>query len=80
MSEKNIQDSVINSLADFLGVTMEDIKLDDALRDDLHMSPNEISDYLKGLGGKGLNVEDLKVEHIETVGELIDELTLETDL
>ena len=80
MSEKNIKDIIITSLADFLGVTTEDITIDDSLRDDLHISPSDISDYIESLGGKGLNTEGLKVENIDTVGELIDELTLETDL
>ncbi len=80
MSEKNIKDIVITSLADFLGVTTEDITIDDSLTDDLHISPSDRSDYLESLGGKGLSTQDLKIENIDTVGELIDELTLETDL
>lgn len=80
MSEKNIKDIVITSLADFLGVTTKDITIEDALRDNLHMSPSDISDYLESISDKGFNIEDLKIENIDTVGELIDELTLETDL
>ena len=80
MSEKNIKNIVTTSLVDFLGVTTEDITLDDSLIDDLHISPSDLSDYLVSLGSKGLNIESLEMENIDTVGELIDELTLETDL
>ena len=80
MSEKNIKDIVITSLVEFLGVTTEDVTVEDSLRDDLHISPSDLSDYLESLGSKGLNIENLKMENIDTVGELIDELTLETDL
>lgn len=80
MSEINIKDIVITSLTEFLGVTTEDITIDDSLRDNLHISPSDLSDYLESLGGKDLNIEGLKMENIDTVGELIDELTLATDL
>ena len=80
MSEKNIKDIVITSLVEFLGVTTEDVTVEDSLRDDLHISPSDLSDYLESLGSKGLNIENLDMENIDTVGELIDELTLETDL
>jgi acyl carrier protein len=80
MTEENIKDIVITSLADFLGVTKEDITIEDSLSDDLHISPADLSDYLESLSSKGLNTNDLKMENIDTVGELIDELILETDL
>jgi len=80
MSEKNIKDIVMTSLVVFLGVTTEDINLEDTLRNDLHMSSSDISDYIESIGNKGLNIKDLKMENVDTVGELIDELALETDL
>lgn len=80
MTEENIKDIVITSLADFLGVTKEDITTEDSLTEDLHINPSDLSDYLESLGGKGLNTNDLKMDNIDTVGELIDELILETDL
>ena len=80
MTEIDIKNIVITSLAEFLGVTTEDITIDDSLTNNLHISPSDLSDYLESLGSKGLNTQDLKMGNIDTVGELIDELTLETDL
>ena len=80
MSENSIEKTVLTSIAEFLGVTEEDVVLEDSLRDDLRMNTGAITDYLERLKEMGLKTENIDMGNIDTIGELIDELTLETDL
>ena len=80
MSEKNIEKTVLTSIAEFLGVTEEDVVLEDSLRDDLRMNTAAITDYMEKLKEMGFNIDDVEIENIDTIGELVDILALETDL
>lgn len=62
-------------LADFLGVDMEDIEPETTLRDDLHMDPTSLTDFMEILSKAGIEVEDVDLTEIETFEELVDALS-----
>lgn len=67
-----IIDKVKNLLAQHIGVEVEDIKNEDLLSEDLHMSATDISDFLEILENEGVNVSKINLEEIESVEELIE--------
>ncbi len=59
-------------LAEHLGVSIEDIAHDDSLREDLHMSPSEISDFIALLKKFGVQIDAAEFANIETLNDLIE--------
>jgi hypothetical protein len=68
---------VIKLLSDFLGVEEDDIHMDDSLREDLHMSPSEITDFVQILNDHSFEVELTDLTTIETLEELLDKMIQE---
>jgi len=64
-------------LAEHLGVDPEEIKEDDYFSDDLHMSATDLTDFTETLSNSGFSTESLDLTSVETVGELIEEVTHE---
>ena len=65
-------------LADHLGIETEDIGDEDFLRDDLHMTPAEISDFIHLVEQKyGFDFED--ISSIESFQDLTDEISQNLD-
>lgn len=72
--EQKTKNLVINKLAEHIGVEADDINLDDFLDEDLHLNVAEISDFLQKLSEEGMEIEESKLENIDTVSDLIDEI------
>jgi acyl carrier protein len=68
---------VIKLLSEFLGVEEDDIHMDDSLREDLHMSPSDITDFVQILNDHGFDVELTDLTIIETLDELLDKIIQE---
>ena len=74
---KSTGDLVKEVLADLIGVESEDIELEDSFRDDLHMSATDLSDFLKLLGDRGINIDKVDLTEITSVADLVE--TLDSD-
>ena len=72
-----ITDKVKQLLADYIGVEVEDIKDEDFLVDDLHMSPTEISDFIESLENEGINTSKIELSEVEAVEDLLESLSSE---
>lgn len=62
-------------LATFLGVEVSDINDDDSLKEDLHMSPSDIVDFVHILKENGFEIDEEKLEEIETFEEFAEDIT-----
>jgi len=60
-----------------IGVEPEDIETDDSFSLDLHMSPAETTDLLHSLSTEQINITNLDLTDIQTVGELIEAIDAE---
>lgn len=75
LQNNSIAKTVINQLAEHLGLNIEDISSEDSFLSDLHMRPTELSDFLQELGEQGLETNDLDLPSIKTVSDLIEALS-----
>jgi acyl carrier protein len=62
-------------LATFLGVEETDINDDDSLKEDLHMSPSDIIDFVHVLKENGLEIDETQLGETETVEELSENVS-----
>lgn len=74
-NENQIRQKVKRELADFLGVDMEDIEDETVLREDLHMDPANLTDFMSILTKAGFDAEELDMTQIETFADLVEALT-----
>ncbi len=65
-------DVIRESLSQLLGVEETDIQMEDSFKEDLHMGPAEITDFVQLMSKKGINTDNLNTEEIETVSDLVD--------
>ncbi|HJY98872.1 MAG TPA: phosphopantetheine-binding protein [Patescibacteria group bacterium] len=70
-----IKSRVRRELADFLGTDQGDIEDESTLREDLHMSSAELTDFLEILKTAGFDVEAIDLTQIETFTELVEGLS-----
>ncbi|MBI3443683.1 hypothetical protein HY008_03350 [Candidatus Woesebacteria bacterium] len=70
--DNKIEGQLLKILADQLGITTDDISHEDFLRDDLHMTARDLSDFGDILIEKELIQEELDFTEIETVNDLIE--------
>ncbi len=68
----SISKVVKQELANFLGVSVEDINDDDSLTSDLHLGPHEVTDFLELLQTKGLDTSKTDLASIDTLSDLVD--------
>jgi acyl carrier protein len=71
------QTKIKKLLTEHLGVDPEEINEDDYFSDDLHMSATDLTDFTEILANSGFNTQTLDLTMIDTVGDLIEELTHE---
>lgn len=71
---KHVEKIVREELSAQLGVSVEDIGDEDSLISDLHLKPNDITDFLVALGNKGLDTSKVNFDEVDTVLELIEAL------
>jgi acyl carrier protein len=74
-----IEEVIKKHLADNLGISAEDISGDDDLKEDLHMNPGELSDFIQSLKNIGYSVDLSNIATIETVTELIEIISEEEE-
>lgn len=60
-------------LASFLGVEKTDINNDDSLKEDLHMSPSDIIDFVHILKENGFEIDEANLKDLDTVEELTED-------
>ncbi|OGM13690.1 hypothetical protein A3A76_02650 [Candidatus Woesebacteria bacterium RIFCSPLOWO2_01_FULL_39_23] len=72
---ENKQLKIKTLLAEQLGLGQEDIHEDDSLRDDLHMSSTDLTDFSELLSENKFDTTLIDFINIETVGELIESIT-----
>ncbi|KKQ24415.1 MAG: hypothetical protein US62_C0044G0006 [Candidatus Woesebacteria bacterium GW2011_GWA1_37_8] len=65
------------TLAEFLGLDVEDIGNDDGLYEELHMQPSDLSDFLHKLGELGFDTTKTDLTKVESVDDLIETLEIE---
>lgn len=64
-------------LANILGIEIDDIHDDFLLVDDLHMSPNDLTDLIEAFSNLGHETKDLDFDKIDSVEKLIDHYSLD---
>lgn len=69
-----INKKVRRELADFLGIDLEDIEPETTLKEDLHMDPTNLTDFMDVLSKAGYETENLDLTQIETFEELVEAL------
>lgn len=72
-----ITEKVKKMLADYIGAEVEDIKDEDFLVDDLHMSATEITDFIESLDSAGIDVSKIDIAELEAVEDLIESISSE---
>ncbi len=74
----NMSVKIKRELSDFLGIDMEDIENETSLREDLHMDPTSLTDYLEILSKANFDTDNLDMTEVETFGDLLDALSAHT--
>lgn len=72
-----ITDKVKQMLADYIGAEVEDIKDEDFLVDDLHMSATEIADFVDSLDNAGIDISKIDMSELEAVEDLLESISSE---
>ncbi len=75
----SIEAFVMDTLANILGVVPEDISEDDSLKEDLHMSSSEITDFMQKLENQGFKIDLSKITQIDTVSDVIEIISEEVE-
>jgi hypothetical protein len=57
-----------------LGVSVDDLNGDDSLTADLHLKPNDITDFLVTLSRRGIDTSKIDFDEVDTINELVDSL------
>ena len=74
-----IEENIKKHLAEYLGISAEDIANDDDLKEDLHMNAAEISEFMQSLKKIGYTVDLSNIATIETVSGLIEIISEEEE-
>lgn len=74
MDNKEIKEKITSLLAEQLGVDSEDIHVTDSLKDDLHLSATDISDFMERLEQNGFDTSILDMSEIDTFEELLESI------
>ena len=72
-----VNTKVKKQLAEHLGLEPEDIKDEDTLINDLHMSASDLADFTEKLKKENIDVSKLDFSEIDTVTELEEVLGLD---
>lgn len=71
---KNLEQKVIELLAEVIGVERDDIKPQDDIKEDLHMDVDEQVMFTERLKELGIEDEEIDFSKIETVEDLIEHI------
>ena len=75
--ENKIEKLIKQLLADHLGIDVDEIANEDSFIDNLGMGAADLSDFFELLSKKGLDTENLDFPELETVADLIENLSSE---
>ncbi|KKR12016.1 MAG: hypothetical protein UT39_C0001G0071 [Candidatus Woesebacteria bacterium GW2011_GWA1_39_21] len=67
-----VENIIKRKLSEYLGIDVEDIATDDSLKEDLHMSPAEISDFLNLLATQEIKTDFSEIQKIQCISDIID--------
>lgn len=70
--EQTLQKKIKKILAELLGVEPEDINNFDSFKEDLHMGPVDLIDFLQSLKEIGLDSERIDFSEVETLEDLYE--------
>lgn len=70
--KKTLEDFIKETLANYLGVESEDIKIDDELKEDLNMTAIDLSNIVEILEGEEVDTTRLDITNVNTVDDLAD--------
>ena len=76
MNDEITKTKLLEYIADHVGVEHDDIKLEDSLSEQLHMNAAQIIDLMNALKGRGVEIEGVDLEEVNTVSELLDALNI----
>ncbi len=69
---KDIKKLIVEELAKYLGVDIEDINEDDSFSSDLHMKASDLVDFMQILEIKGIDTSNIELTNIDTVADLVE--------
>lgn len=72
IKQPKIENIIKKRLSEYLGVEETDIKNEDLLKDDLHMSSGDISDFLLKLKEVDLEIDPSDFTNIHSVSDVIE--------
>ena len=75
-NKQEIPKKVKNLLSEQLGIKSSDVQEDHSLLEDLHMGPSDLTDFSEKLLSNNIDVSNINFQEIETVGDLIESLSL----
>ncbi|EKD62652.1 MAG: hypothetical protein ACD_52C00102G0009 [uncultured bacterium] len=74
MQNKQIDSKVLQLLAEHLGLEPDDIKLEDSLSEDLHMSLSDITEFFE-LVKENFSIPEIDTSDNDTVEHVIEQIT-----
>jgi len=77
--QNDIEKSIKEQLANFLGILVDDVSNDDDLKEDLHMSSSEITDFIHSIQSRGYTLDMSKITDLQTVTDIIEAVSEEID-
>ncbi len=80
MTNKKIEETIKKLIAQKTGVETGEIALDDSLKEDLSLSSADIAELLVEMKNAGLPVEAIDISQIETLDNLVEQLSTEDEL
>lgn len=79
-SHKDLPYMIKKTIADHLGVDLQDVNEEDAFFNDLHMNPTELYDLIETFSKDGYDIVPEEVANCETVSDLIDLIATKEDI
>lgn len=76
--ENDLKNKIIRILSEQLGTEPDEISEEDSFKDDLLMSPSDLTDFLANLEKNGIPTTDIDFSTIELVSDLIEFISTET--
>lgn len=73
-----MKQKILEIIADQIGVDIEDINLEDDLREDLHMSAVDLAELTEIFAGQNFGSVDFS--EIETIEELLENLGVDDEI
>ena len=72
--QNNLNEKVLDLLAEQIGVEKEDILLDYSFREDLHTSPGNLTEFIESLNKLGIDISKIDMGDIETIEDFFEQL------